>query len=550
MKSILLTMEHVHIKDSASQHGLVKDLNLVIEKGEMVGLIGQSGSGKSLTSRSIMGLLAPNLEVSGTIRFQEKDLLTLSAKEHQGLLGHEIAMIFQDYRGSFTPFIKIGKQMIETIRTHRQVSKKVAKEISLQVLKEMGLDSERVFRSYSFQLSGGQVQRAAIAMALALKPSLLICDEVTTALDAKNGEKVLDYVDYLRKTTGCAVLMITHDLEEAYTRADRLYVMSDGEIVKEEFVSQGDRPRGYGLSGVRVSGQDLNQWDRSGGYGLSEAQAFVGQGDRPRDSYLTGIEKRDERSVPPSHLVIRNLTKSYSRNVHALDRFSLEIKDGECVGLVGESGSGKSTVAKILLGLEHYSEGTILFNGKPAVPKDPALLREYRKQVQMIFQDANSTLNPKLPIWKSLLEPLDNFKEVNPSFLKRESQTKKEMAETLLEMVGLDKRYVDSYPGELSGGQKQRVSIARALSLEPALLVCDEPTASLDMTTQIQILDLLKDVQRKTKMMILFISHDKWAVDYLCDRVVMMPGEESWGEGSDPLTQLEWSEISEKEHSF
>ncbi|MGD6781462.1 ABC transporter ATP-binding protein [Sutcliffiella horikoshii] len=223
-----------------------------------------------------------------------------------------------------------------------------------------------------------------------------------------------------------------------------------------------------------------------------------------------------------SQLIVEKLTISYSQSVKALDNVSLAVNKGECVGIVGESGSGKSTLAKVLLGLQPYKEGDITFNGNSIVPKKKAELREYRKQVQMVFQDANSTLNPKLPIWKSVLEPLDNFKEVKPSILNREETSRKELAMSFLEMVGLDAHLLERFPGELSGGQKQRVSIARALSLEPGLLICDEPTASLDVTVQKQILQLLKNLQEKTEMTILFISHDIRAVTFLCNKIMVL----------------------------
>ncbi|MDQ0252753.1 peptide/nickel transport system ATP-binding protein [Evansella vedderi] len=233
MREPVISIQNLLIESSIGQKTILNKVNLEVAKGEIVGLIGESGSGKSITARVLLGLLPSGMNVRGQIFFQNENLLTMSAKEHRKLLGKEIGVIFQDYRGSFTPFIKIGKQMAETIRTHHVVSKKEAKNISLQVLEEMGLDSKRVYSSYPFQLSGGQVQRAAIAIALALKPSLLICDEVTTALDVMSGEKVLDYIDHIRKETGCAVLMITHDLMQAYKRTDHIYVMHQGKIVEE-----------------------------------------------------------------------------------------------------------------------------------------------------------------------------------------------------------------------------------------------------------------------------------------------------------------------------
>ncbi|MFE8702268.1 ABC transporter ATP-binding protein [Cytobacillus sp. FJAT-54145] len=221
-------------------------------------------------------------------------------------------------------------------------------------------------------------------------------------------------------------------------------------------------------------------------------------------------------------LVVEGLSKRYSKNMKALNGLSFSVQEGECLGIVGESGSGKSTLARVLLGLETYKEGSISYNGKPIAPKSRSQLREYRKSVQMIFQDSTSSLNPKLPIWKSVLEPLDNFKELTPSFLPLQTNNRREVAEGLLEIVGLEKHMADRYPGELSGGQKQRVSIARAISIEPSLLICDEPTASLDVTVQVQILQLLKELQKTTNMTILFISHDIRAVTYLCEKVMVL----------------------------
>ncbi|WP_096200359.1 ABC transporter ATP-binding protein [Bacillus sp. FJAT-45350] len=221
-------------------------------------------------------------------------------------------------------------------------------------------------------------------------------------------------------------------------------------------------------------------------------------------------------------LIVDGLSKHYSKSIQALQNISFRVAEGECIGIVGESGSGKSTLARILIGLEPYKEGCIKINGQSIAPKKRALLREFRKNVQMIFQDSTGALNPKLPIWKSIVEPLDNYKEFTPSFISVEGLSRREIAEALLELVGLDRKMVDRYPGELSGGQKQRVCIARAISIEPAFLICDEPTASLDVTVQVQILELLKDLQKKTNMTILFISHDIRAVSFLCEKMIVL----------------------------
>ncbi|KPB03796.1 ABC transporter ATP-binding protein [Bacillus sp. CHD6a] len=257
MSEPLLAIEDLVVEKHKESKAIISRLNLQIAKGEMVGLIGESGCGKSMTARAILNLLPGQMNVTGKINYKNRNLLGLSHQEYRKLLGKEIAIIFQDYRGSFTPFIRIGKQIVETIQAHNPLSKKEAKTVALDVLGEMGLEAERVYKSYPFQLSGGQVQRAAIAMALALKPSLLICDEVTTALDVMSGERVLDYMEKMRKETGCAVLMITHDLTQAYKRTDRIYVMEQGEIVEsgtpEEIRCHHQHPYTKKLSGCLLA---------------------------------------------------------------------------------------------------------------------------------------------------------------------------------------------------------------------------------------------------------------------------------------------------------
>lgn len=235
-----------------------------------------------------------------------------------------------------------------------------------------------------------------------------------------------------------------------------------------------------------------------------------------------GVHSTGKSGYNMSLLTVDHLSKTYGKNTKALNDISFSVNEGECIGIVGESGSGKSTLAKVLVGLEPYRDGKVLFKGMPIVPKKRDLLRLYRKNVQMIFQDSTSSLNPKLPVWKSILEPLDNFKEVSPTFLNVEGLSRKEIAQELMEMVGLDRRLCERYPSELSGGQKQRIGIARAISIEPSLLICDEPTASLDVTVQVQILSLLKELQKTTKLTILFISHDIRAVSYLCEKVIVL----------------------------
>lgn len=502
---------------------LVEEVSFHIRQGEMLGLVGESGSGKSLSAAAIGGLLPRSLYAQGTLRFHnERNLLELDQAARRRLRGKEIGWVFQDFQGSFTPFRKLGDQLIEVLRTHEAISLKDAKEGTLRWLERVGLPPERAYASYPFQLSGGQRQRAAIAAALMPGPSLLIADEPTSALDVVTGERIMDLLSSLQAEKGCSILFITHDLRHVWRRADQLAVMKTGKLVETgKPATIRERPA------HPFTKELLAAYPRMMSMEASAALSAPADGDerfpnRP-NSFFEPLAKAN--GYPHICLEASGLTKHFKGDggdVAGVDGVSFSIERGECVGLVGESGCGKSTLARLLLALEAPSQGELSFLGHSLVKSNRRTLRELRRHIQVVFQDSTAALNDRLPIWRSVIEPLDNFRDICPPFFQGERLTRREKAQRLLQMTGLSSQHMDRYPHELSGGQRQRACIARSISLCPKLLVCDEPTSSLDVTTQKQILQLLRDLQLRLNMSVLFISHDIAAVSMLCGRVLVM----------------------------
>ncbi|TBL69905.1 ABC transporter ATP-binding protein [Paenibacillus thalictri] len=366
-----------------------------------------------------------------------------------------------------------------------------------------------------------------MAAALIPEPSLLIADEPTTALDVVTGEHIMDLIADLRTETGCGVLFITHDLRHVWRRADRLAVMKEGVIV--------DSGTALELRDSPVHPYTRELLDAS--YRLTGKPTYLPEAaslSEPATEYLKAV----------------GLSKQYggaAATERAVDRVSLRISEGECIGLVGESGCGKSTLARLLLALEQPEHGAVLFREQALAGASKQALRQFRRHVQVVFQDSASSLNDRLPIWRSVLEPLDNYKDAQPVFFEGLQLSRREKALRLLRITGLDEEHMDRYPHELSGGQRQRACISRGISLCPQLLICDEPTSSLDMPTQRQILNLLKRLQRELGMSLLFISHDLAAVGQLCDRLLVMKegkivdefaATELWSEKRHPYTRL------------
>ncbi|WP_341277924.1 ABC transporter ATP-binding protein [Paenibacillus sp. FSL H8-0537] len=503
---------------NAGRQQLVQDLHLSIEKQQWLALIGESGSGKTLTGLAIAGLLPPSVRMTnGEILVKGQSLSELSAHQINGLRGKEIAYVFQDYAGMFSPFIRLGKQLDETLQAHSGLGRKERRKQILTCLEEVLLPAERVFKSYPCELSGGQLQRVSIAAAMLLQPKLLIADEPTTALDQETGEEILCLLKKMQERVGCAILFITHDLKHVRRYADQVAIMRGGCVLESGDVrSVLEQPAHFytkqllAAESALVSSPTITLKQEAKLQLVDADQTMLDQG--------TGAASTRGNAM----LAAQNLVKTYPKGIKALDQVSFTLKAGECLGLVGESGSGKSTMARCLMLMEPLDEGELLFQQMPLHNRKAAARSFINGRIQTVFQNPAASLNPRLTIVDSLMEPLDVFKDKTPAFLGDSRYKRDEAAALLLDMVGLPASVMRQYPHELSGGQKQRVCIARAISIAPDFIILDEPTASLDMIIQAQILKLLQRLQQQLGFTCLFISHDLAAVQFMCSRIMVL----------------------------
>lgn len=460
----------------------VRDVSLHLEQGEMLALVGESGCGKSITAQAITGLLPDTATVKAHLAtFRQHPLLT--GKYQQG-----IAMIFQNPMATFNPVLTIGYQIAEPLRVLHGYNRQDAETETIRLLERMQIsDAREKARRYAHKFSGGMLQRAAIAMALACKPQLLIADEPTTALDVSTQAEVMALLAELRKEQNLALLFITHDLALVARHADRIAVMYAGEIVE-----------------------------------TNTTQALLDNPQHPYTRKLLAAYAKTTHSnaIPAAEPLLRveNLYKRFGdkNKTAALDNINLHVNAGEIMGLAGESGSGKSTLARCIAGLHTHSSGNVYFHNEclPAIftAKD---FHIQAKRVQMIFQDPLSSLNPRLTIGDILLEPL----RLNNDLPTGQQQA---LAVRWLEKMGLKGSDMSRYPHSFSGGQLQRIGIARALINQPQLLICDEPVSALDVSTQAQIIQLLRDLRDELGLTLLFISHDLATMRHLCDRIAIM----------------------------
>ena len=555
----------------------VRNVSFSIREGEAFGLVGESGSGKSTISLAVMRYLADNgLITSGKITFLDKDLLTLDPDELRILRGNRVSLVYQDPMTSLNPSLTIGHQIDEVFEQHRNMSKGDARRASLTMLEKVHMpDPEDVALRYPHQLSGGQQQRVVIAMALSCDPGLLIMDEPTTGLDVTTEAHILDLVQELKQEFHAAILYITHNLGVIAKIADRVGVIYAGELVEHgptRTVFGHPRhpyteglmtciPRIEGTTGrgtLRPIGgnfPDLTQPPsgcifhprcryRQDECGTTKVDLFEVTNDH-RASCLFwnklelttfGIEESETHQVmetgstapagqPLLSMVqvtkhyggpgfLERITGSSVEKVKAVDGVNLDIAPGEAFGLVGESGCGKSTIGRTILKLHSLTRGNITFDGQDIWEFTGRSDREYRRQVQIVFQNPDSSLNPRKRITEILQRPLLLYK-INEDDPQRRAQE-------LLELVQLEAWYSERYPHELSGGEKQRVGIARAFAAQPRFIVCDEPVSALDVSVQASILNLLLDLQRQFQTSYLFISHDLSVVRYICHRVAVM----------------------------
>ncbi|MEM9465666.1 MAG: ABC transporter ATP-binding protein [Actinomycetota bacterium] len=479
----------------------VNEIDLTVAPGQSVGIVGESGSGKSVMMKAIMGLLPSTAQITGSATFDGEDLFAMPKQRLKHFYGVDIAMVFQDPMTSLNPVKRIGAQLMEGMRYHRGLSRDEAEKRALDLLDRTQIPDARTrINQYPHELSGGMRQRVVIAMALANDPRLLIADEPTTALDATVQREILDLLDELRRDSEMSMILITHDLGVASDRTDNVLVMCKGdkmELVETSRLFDDDR-HPYTLS-LREAMPDITQ-----ARGTTPEGTSPGGKDHLRDDQDAMIRVED-------------VVVEYGKNrslFRAVDKVSFDVLEGETLGIVGESGCGKSTTAKSIIQMPKPTEGSIQYRGRELTELDRSAMRNVRPDVQMIFQDPISALNPRRSAWDLVSEGVKIWGTHG-------AWTDARIAE-LMEAVGIDPEHMDRKPHQFSGGQCQRLVIARALVLDPAVLICDEPVSALDVSVQAQILELLEELKQRYQLTMLFISHDLAVVRNIADRVMVM----------------------------
>ena len=509
MSSPLLDVINLRTSFGEGEHAecAVDGISFSINRGETFGLLGESGSGKSVTALSIMRLLPAAGRINqGNIFLDGKDLLTLPEFAMRDIRGRRIAMIFQEPQTSLNPVLTVGQQIGETLKRHKNLRGVEQRNRSIELLNAVGIpEPERRIQEYPHQFSGGMRQRIMIAIALAGEPDLLIADEPSTALDVTIQAQVLDLLRELQKNTGMAILFITHDLAVASEMADDVAVMRYGKIVE-----QNSRDSFYKNPGHPYS-RELFAALPSKAKRDSEVQS--GQTMAESNDKQALLKVRDLKVYFPIKKGILKKTVAY---VRAVDGVSIDIHRGQTVAMVGESGSGKTTFGKGILQLLRASDGSVVFDEQELTQLKGKALRQRRSDIQIVFQDPYSSMNPRMMIADVIAEGM------LAQGIGGSRQQRMKRVDELLEKVGLESAHKSRYPHEFSGGQRQRICIARALAVEPKLIVCDEPTSALDVSVQAQILDLLKDLQKNMGLAYLFITHNISVVEYLAHYVAVM----------------------------
>lgn len=497
----LLKIENLHVgfRNGDVKTDAVHDLSLSLEKGSVLGIVGESGSGKSVTALSILQLLPyPGAyHDRGKIEFEGQDVFSLSETDLRKIRGNDIAMIFQEPMTSLNPLHVIGDQISESLLLHRNMNAQAARIETIRLLQRVGIaDAEQRYKSYPHELSGGQRQRVVIAMAIANQPKLLIADEPTTALDVTIQKQILDLLIELKDEFDMSILLISHDLGLIRYMADYVCVMQHGNVIETGPVKD-------------IFAKPKHTYTKS----LFSAV--------PKDSPPEPEEKSDiildVKELCVSFVQKRALLAKNTQYLQAVDHVSLQLRAGESLGIVGESGSGKTTLGRAILALQK-STGDIQFDGKDLRKLTRQQRRDLRQDMQIVFQDPFGSLSPRLTIGQIITEGLNIHM---PKLSKDETKYR---LDSVLEDVELETNMASRYPHEFSGGQRQRIAIARALILQPKMLVLDEPTSALDRSVQAQIIDLMRKVQREKKLAYLFISHDLHVVRALSHRVMVMQG--------------------------
>jgi len=559
-----------------TQAGIVKavrGVNFTVNKGETLAIVGESGSGKSVTSKAIMQLLPDHSASydSGKILFDGQNILEITDKKMESIRGSDIAMVFQDPMTALNPTMTIGKQVAESVIRHEKISKKAALQRAIEILELVGIPEPATrINQYPHQFSGGMRQRVVIAIAIACNPRLLIADEPTTALDVTIQAQILDLLKEIQQKTGTSIILITHDLGVVANMADKVAVMYAGKIVEqgtvEEVFEQSEHPYTWGLLKSIPNLEAKEQLYSIPGTPPDLLSPPVGDAFAARNEFAMAIDyevqppmfavskthsaatwllhekapdlstviktrerelertKRLERkdfAKTESIIQVQNLQKHFHMSgdsyLKAVDGVSFDIRKGETLGLVGESGCGKSTTGRTIMRLYEPTGGEVYFNGKPIhgdLKKQDE--NQIRQKMQMIFQDPYASLDPRKKVIDSVAEGIDIHK------LAASVKDRSDIVQNLLEIVGLNKGFMNRYPHEFSGGQRQRIGIARALAVNPDVIIADEPISALDVSIQAQVVNLLKDLQHEKDLTYLFIAHDISMVKYISDRIGVM----------------------------
>jgi peptide/nickel transport system ATP-binding protein len=526
-KALLLNVNNLSISFGNTKNSVevVHRISFHINRNEILGVVGESGSGKSVTAMTILGLL-PKKEalLDGELLFEGKDLLRQTHENLRKLRGSEIAMIFQEPMTALNPSMTCGEQVSEIIRIHLKHPKsKIKKEVILLFNKVKLPRPEEIYNSYPHQISGGQMQRVMIAMAIACKPKLLIADEPTTALDVTVQKEIIALLKEIQKETKMSLLFISHDLGLVSQIADRTLVMYQGNIVEEGTVHEIFKTPKKTYTKALMS-------SRPGLKGRLKVLPTISS--LAKNEFTPIKITPQERAFKHKYiytktpiLEILNIKKEYysdagflnkKKIVKAVDDISFKVFEGETLGLVGESGCGKSTLGRVILQLDKSTSGSIKYKGKELTTLSPNELRKLRKDIQLIFQDPYSSLNPRMLIGETIMEPMQVHQ------IGKNDRERKNKVISILKSVELDASFFNRYPHELSGGQRQRVGIARTIAMEPKLIVCDESVSALDISVQAQVLNLLNELKEDYGFTYIFISHDLAVVKFMADQLLVM----------------------------
>ena len=526
MKPILSVQNlNISFQNQHIENKVVHDVSFEIMPNQIVGVVGESGSGKSVTSMAMMGLLPKNISsVTGHVLYNDVSLTDIEPKALRKIVGKEISMIFQEPMTSLNPSLTCGEQVAEVLDLHTDLSKKEIDQAVLELFEKVKLPrAKKMMTQYPHELSGGQKQRVMIAMAIACKPKLLIADEPTTALDVRVQDEIILLLKELQQETGMSILFITHDLALIAEIAQQVIVMQKGKIVEQGTVEQVFlHPQEIYTKALINAKPKLNIRLKE----LPSVASYL------QDDFVEQVYDEAERNQFHQQLYskqpileVKNLKTYYtSKNnwfqkpnvVKGVDDVSFKVYEGETVGLVGESGSGKSTIGRTILGLEKATAGEIWYNGVNLLTLSNSARKKYRQEIQLIFQDPYSSLNPSMKVGAAILEPMIKHGVFTSS------QERKEYIYQLLEKVGLEKEHYHRYPHEFSGGQRQRIGIARALALQPKLIICDESVSALDVSVQAQVLNLLNKLKKEFEFTYLFISHDLSIVKFMSDQLIVL----------------------------